>query len=118
MKCQKVWAWAMHWRNFSEMFPLLDESDDADNTLELFQIWVNLAAADKMTDPHFSMLWDHTIPRYEHTDENGQETVVHVIAGKRAETLAEELFVLMTLGDDRAIAQTYVAGRPRKPART
>ena len=30
--------------------------------------------------------------------------------------LAEELFVLMTMGDDRAIAETYVAGRPVKTA--
>ena len=29
-----------------------------------------------------------------------------------AETLTEELFVLQILGDDRAIAQTYVAGKP------
>ena len=28
------------------------------------------------------------------------------------ETLAEELFVLQTLGDDRAVAATYVAGEP------
>jgi guanine deaminase len=25
--------------------------------------------------------------------------------------LSEELFVLMTMGDDRAVAETYVAGR-------
>ncbi|REF72674.1 MULTISPECIES: guanine deaminase [Paracoccus] len=31
---------------------------------------------------------------------------------ERAETLAEELFILQILGDDRAIAQTYVAGKP------
>ena len=30
---------------------------------------------------------------------------------ERARTLAEELFVLQTLGDDRAVVQTYVAGR-------
>jgi len=30
--------------------------------------------------------------------------------------LAEELFILMMLGDDRAIAETYVAGRPAKSA--
>ncbi len=30
--------------------------------------------------------------------------------------LAEELFVLMMLGDDRAIAATYVAGRPVVPS--
>jgi len=31
---------------------------------------------------------------------------------ERAETLAQELFVLQIMGDDRAIAQTYVAGKP------
>ena len=31
-------------------------------------------------------------------------------------TLAQELFLLQTLGDDRAVAQTYVAGRPAKSA--
>ncbi|WP_101066597.1 guanine deaminase [Roseovarius salinarum] len=31
---------------------------------------------------------------------------------ERVETLAEELFVLQTLGDDRAVAQVYLAGRP------
>ena len=30
-------------------------------------------------------------------------------------TLAEELFVLMTMGDDRAVAQTYVMGEASKP---
>lgn len=33
---------------------------------------------------------------------------------ERAETLAEELFVLQTLGDDRAVVETYVAGKPVK----
>jgi guanine deaminase len=28
--------------------------------------------------------------------------------------LAEELFLLQTLGDDRAVAEVYVAGRPAK----
>ena len=32
----------------------------------------------------------------------------------RAESLAEELFALQMMGDDRAIVQTYVAGRPQK----
>ena len=45
----------------AEMFPLLDET--APNTLELFQIWLNLPAADKMVDAHFTMLWDDDIPR-------------------------------------------------------
>ncbi len=33
---------------------------------------------------------------------------------ERAASLDEELFVLMLLGDDRAVRQTYVAGAPRK----
>ncbi len=32
----------------------------------------------------------------------------------RAETLAEELFALQMMGDDRAIVETYVSGRPQK----
>jgi redox-sensitive bicupin YhaK (pirin superfamily) len=43
------------------MFPLLDEA--APNPLELFQIWLNLPAADKLTDPYFTMLWDRDVPR-------------------------------------------------------
>ena len=43
-----------------EMFPLLDAA--APNPAELFQIWLNLPRADKMVDPHFSMLWGSTIP--------------------------------------------------------
>ncbi len=33
---------------------------------------------------------------------------------ERVSTLAEELFVLQTLGDDRAVVETYVAGKPVK----
>ena len=45
----------------AEMFPLLRE--DELNPMELFQIWVNLPAADKMAPPHFAMLWNEDIPR-------------------------------------------------------
>ena len=34
----------------------------------------------------------------------------------RAETLAEELFILQIMGDDRAVVETYIAGRPMKVA--
>jgi quercetin 2,3-dioxygenase len=44
----------------SEMFPLLDAAGP--NPLELFQIWLNLPAADKMVDPYFTMLWSHDTP--------------------------------------------------------
>ncbi len=46
----------------AEMFPLLDEAGP--NTCELFQIWVNLPAADKTADPYFSMLWHEDLPRF------------------------------------------------------
>ena len=35
---------------------------------------------------------------------------------ERVETLAEELFLLQTVGDDRNVAETYVAGAPMKSA--
>lgn len=35
---------------------------------------------------------------------------------ERIGTLAQELFLLQTLGDDRAVVETYVAGRPAKSA--
>jgi len=63
----------------SEMFPLLDESGP--NPLELFQIWVNLPAEDKMVDAHFSMLWDGDTPRVAHHDADGNLTEITVIAG-------------------------------------
>jgi len=58
----------------AEMFPLLDR--DGPNTLELFQIWLNLPAADKMVEPHFTMFWDPDVPRVA-----GDGVTVTVIAG-------------------------------------
>ena len=52
-----------------EMFPLLDR--DGPNPCELFQIWLNLPAADKMVEPYFTMLWDDDIPRHVVTDDDG-----------------------------------------------
>ncbi|MFZ5438484.1 MAG: pirin family protein [Myxococcota bacterium] len=58
-----------------EMFPLLRR--DGPNPAELFQIWLNLPAARKLVEPHFSMLWADTIPRLE---QDGAK--VSVIAGR------------------------------------
>ena len=70
----------------SEMFPLLDTA--APNPLELFQIWLNLPGAAKMSPPHFTMLWSEKIPRYTAKDTEGHTTELAVIAGQLA-ALAE-----------------------------
>lgn len=44
----------------AEMFPLLNQH--ADNTMELFQIWINLPRRSKMAQPSFKMLWAESIP--------------------------------------------------------
>ena len=44
----------------SEMFPLIQT--DRENTLELFQIWLNLPPKSKMVPAYFAMLWSETIP--------------------------------------------------------
>src|SRR5205085_10917871 len=44
----------------SEMFPLVQRGER--NPVELFQIWLNLPRADKLVEPHFTMLWREQIP--------------------------------------------------------
>jgi redox-sensitive bicupin YhaK (pirin superfamily) len=66
-----------------EMFPLV--RPDADNTVELFQIWLNLPARHKMVEPHFSMLWAPTIPKRSVKDEAGRETRIAIVAGRYGE---------------------------------
>ena len=48
----------------SEMFPLIHQ--DKDNTMELFQIWLNLPKKHKMVEPHFKMFWRESIPNQIH----------------------------------------------------
>ena len=64
----------------SEMFPLLDAA--APNPLELFQIWLNLPARNKMVPPNFTMFWSEDIPRQIARDEHGCITEVAVVAGR------------------------------------
>ncbi len=65
----------------SEMFPLLDP--DAPNPLELFQIWLNLPAANKLVPAHFTMFWADDVPKLVVGDD-GPNTEVTVIAGELA----------------------------------
>ena len=45
---------------------------------------------------------------------NARATDAMALRMERAETLAQELFVLQVMGDDRAIEEVYVRGRPAK----
>jgi redox-sensitive bicupin YhaK (pirin superfamily) len=65
-----------------EMFPLVHRSEP--NPLELFQIWLNLPADDKMVEPYFTMLWNEDLPRHVVTDDRGRTAQVTVIAGELA----------------------------------
>ncbi len=63
----------------AEMFPLLHR--DQPNPAELFQIWINLPAANKFAEPHFSMFWNEMIPRRTFENADGATTQVTIIAG-------------------------------------
>ncbi|MFX0557153.1 pirin family protein [Maribacter sp. CXY002] len=67
----------------SEMFPLLNT--DKANTLELFQIWLNLPKVNKFAEPHFKMLWHEDIPIL-----TLDTAVVKIIAGNFNNTIALE----------------------------
>ncbi|HLV17675.1 MAG TPA: pirin family protein [Pseudomonas sp.] len=71
----------------AEMFPLVHE--DRENTLDLFQIWLNLPARHKLAPPDFTMFWAHTIPRVLEVDAEGRRAEVEVIAGDYAPADAE-----------------------------
>jgi len=57
----------------SEMFPLVNT--DSNNHTELFQVWLNLPAADKLVDPYFTMLWSEKMPTLE-LDGGGTVTII------------------------------------------
>lgn len=68
------WMTAGRGVQHSEMFPLLKEHEE--NTLELFQIWLNLPKKNKFVEPYFKMLWHEDIPWVEENN-----AIIKVIAG-------------------------------------
>jgi quercetin 2,3-dioxygenase len=70
------WLTAGRGISHAEMFPLTRR--DAENPLELFQIWLNLPRSDKMVAPYFTMLWREGIP----VVRNGAE--INIIASEGA----------------------------------
>ena len=61
----------------AEMFPLLDPIKP--NTLELFQIWLNLPARNKMVEPNFTMFWAEDIPQHVASDSHGRTEITCVV---------------------------------------
>lgn len=57
-----------------EMFPMINQKEG--NPTDFFQIWLNLPAKSKMVEPHFSMLWNSSIPVVREKEYN-----LRVIAG-------------------------------------
>jgi redox-sensitive bicupin YhaK (pirin superfamily) len=56
-----------------EMFPLVHA--EKENTLRLFQIWLNLPKKNKMVKPSFAMFWSNDIPVWKSDDGNASVTV-------------------------------------------
>ena len=75
------WMTAGSGLQHSEMFPLVNQ--DKPNRLDLFQIWINLPAKDKMAEPGYEMIWAHEVP---HIQLDGGD--VRIISGSWGEHVA------------------------------
>lgn len=80
------WMTAGSGMQHCEMFPLVHQ--DKENTLELFQIWLNLPSKSKMVTPSYKMLWSEQIPVVHEKDQQGKLAHVRVIAGDYGNTQA------------------------------
>jgi len=82
------WMTAGSGLQHAEMFPLVNQ--EAENPLNLFQIWLNLPKEKKFTEPHYKMLWVNEIPKLKSNDDQGKSTEITVITGKIGDTSAPE----------------------------
>jgi len=63
----------------AEMFPLI--KPDAPNPLQMYQIWLNLPAKDKMCPPAFAMFWSESMPSRTIVDDKDRKSTLKLIAG-------------------------------------
>lgn len=63
-----------------EMFPLINQ--DKENTLELFQVWLNLPKKNKFVEPNYKMLWREDIPVFDMIDNNNNKVSIRLISGQ------------------------------------
>jgi quercetin 2,3-dioxygenase len=73
------WMTAGRGIQHSEMFPLLNKHEK--NTTELFQIWLNLPAASKLTEPNYTMFWRENIPIIQKASDFNTKVEIAIIAG-------------------------------------
>jgi redox-sensitive bicupin YhaK (pirin superfamily) len=84
----------------AEMFPLLEENRP--NTLELFQIWLNLPPHSKMVEPYFGMLWSETIPRITPSPGVSLDLIAGTLGGHTSPSAPPDSWASQT-GSDMAI---------------
>lgn len=73
------WMTAGRGMQHAEMFPLIN--DDKENTLELFQIWLNLPPESKFVEPSYKMLWAEDIPVVKEENEAGNTATITLVTG-------------------------------------
>lgn len=73
------WVTAGKGVSHSEMFPLVHT--DKGNTLELYQLWLNLPAKKKLSPPEFVMFWDENTPVVKKEGTRGTAKAM-IVAGK------------------------------------
>jgi redox-sensitive bicupin YhaK (pirin superfamily) len=73
------WVTAGKGVSHSEMFPLVHT--DKGNTLELYQLWLNLPAKSKLVPPEFVMFWDEKTPTVKKENTHGCAKAM-IVAGK------------------------------------
>lgn len=73
------WMTAGKGMQHAEMMPLV--YDDKENTMELFQIWLNLPPESKFVEPSYKMLWAEDVPVVKDRDETGNTATITLVAG-------------------------------------
>ena len=73
------WMTAGKGMQHAEMMPLV--YDDKENTMELFQIWLNLPPESKFVEPSYKMLWAEDVPVVKDRDEAGNTATITLVAG-------------------------------------
>ena len=81
----------------AEMFPLIQADDD--NTLELFQIWLNLPPESKMVPAYFRILWSETIPTVEPSVGVSVDVIAGTLAGHTAPAAPPDSWASSAHGD-------------------